>query len=224
MSPASPIRILLADDHAVVRAGIARLIEAQPDMTVIAEVETAPLAVERCGELRPDVAVLDLSMPGGGMPAIDRIRRDVPQTRVLVLTMHDDQEYLKAALAAGTAGYVVKSAADEELLSAIRAVHRGRSYISLSLAASPAIEIRDERRLSGRERQVLELVAYGHTSQDIAEQLALSIKTIDGYRARIADKLGLRNRADLVRYALEMGILRADRRPGTDLVSEADQD
>ena len=212
---AKPTTILLADDHAVVRSGLALLIGSQPDMEVVAEAESADEAVARCREHRPDVAVLDLSMPGGGVGAIGRIRHELPETRVVVLTMHDDQEYLRAALAAGTAGYVVKAAADEELLQAIRAVHRGRSYISLSLSpADASLEPPSSAKpLSHRERQVLELVAFGHTSQRIADQLGLSIKTVDGYRARIADKLGLRSRADLVRYALEMGILRQDRHP-----------
>lgn len=215
----NPIRVLLVDDHAMVRSGLALLIRSQKDMEVVGEAEEAQGAVQLAGEREPDVVVLDISMPGGsGIQAIERIRAACPACRVLVLTMHDDFAYLRAAMAAGTSGYVVKAAADMELLSAIRTLHDGRTYVSVSLtstdphgadellSAGPSDKA-TTAGLSKRERQVLEFVAYGYTSQQVADRLGLSIKTIDGYRARFSEKLGLKDRADLVRYALEKGIL-----------------
>jgi len=157
---------------------------------------------------------------GGGIKAIERMRRECPQVRVLVLTMHDDLAYLRSALAAGGAGYVVKKAADSELLSAIRAVYRGHMFVDLASGGNFAQDplansaTRDAARqggakslLSQREQEVLVMLAQGHTSQQIADRLHLSVKTVETYRSRIAEKLELRGRADLVRYALEIGIL-----------------
>lgn len=210
------IRVLLADDHAVLRAGLHHLIDAQPDMEVVGEAGNGQEALRQTKALTPDVLTLDLSMPGGSViPVIERLRQECPKTRVLVLTMHDDPAYLRTVLAAGGSGYVVKKAAADELLTAIRAVHQGRAFVDLDLGsgASPTLLDASARSagtagvLSQREREVLELLAQGHTNQAIADKLFLSVKTIETYRTRIADKLGLRTRADLVRYALEMGIL-----------------
>lgn len=218
------IRVLLADDHAMVRSGIALLIGAQPDMEVVGEAETGDEAQELAARHGPDVVVLDISMPGGsGIQAIEGIHEASPSSAILMLTMHDDQAYLRAAVAAGASGYVVKAAADKELLSAIRTLHQGRTYLSVSFGGSGEVEKpeatpalldpprREHGDLSRRETQVLEFVAYGYTSQQIADKLGLSIKTVDGYRARLTEKLALKNRADLVRYALEQGILDANR-------------
>jgi two-component system response regulator NreC len=209
------IRILIADDHAVLRTGLRMLIGSQRDLDVVGEASDGDEAVRKAAALRPDVALVDISMPGsGGIKAIERIREAAPATRVLVLTMHDMPAYLRAALAAGAAGYVVKRAADSALLAAIRDVHRGRTVLDPALAAS-VVQSGLRRRgattspatpLSHREREVLELVAQGYTNQQIADHLGLSVKTVETYRARLVEKLGLQSRAELVRYALDSGL------------------
>jgi two-component system response regulator NreC len=209
------IRILIADDHAVLRTGLRMLIGSQRDLDVVGEASDGDEAVRKAAALRPDVALVDISMPGsGGIKAIERIREAAPATRVLVLTMHDMPAYLRAALAAGAAGYVVKRAADSALLAAIRDVHRGRTVLDPALAAS-VVQSGLRRRgattspatpLSQREREVLELVAQGYTNQQIADHLGLSVKTVETYRARLVEKLGLQSRAELVRYALDSGL------------------
>ncbi|MEZ4270296.1 MAG: response regulator transcription factor [Myxococcota bacterium] len=211
----SLIRILVADDHAVLRAGLRSFLGAQPDMDVIAEAADGTEVVAKAAQLRPDVVLLDLSMPKlCGLQAISQIRAASEETRVLVLTMYDNQEYMRSSLAAGSSGYLVKSADDSELLAAIRAVHQGRSYVDVSLgegglpsvflsggADAPLLQM-----LSNRERQVLEFVALGHTNREVAGLLRVSVKTVETYRGRVLDKLGLRSRAELVRYAIEVGI------------------
>jgi DNA-binding NarL/FixJ family response regulator len=210
------IRIVLADDHAVLRAGLRLLINGQPDMEVVAEAADGPEALRQVRAPRPDVVTLDLAMPGGGMETIASLQQDCPRVRVLVLTMHDDPAYLRAALAAGASAYVVKAAADTELLSAIRAVSQGRTFVNLSLSEAlvqtvlgklPPAAGAEARALSEREKEVLELAAHGHTNQQIADRLFLSVKTVETYRARLMAKLGLETRADLVRYAATAGLL-----------------
>lgn len=208
--------ILLADDHAVLRAGLKLLIDAQPDMACVGEAGDGSEMLERVQQLQPDLVLLDLSMPRlGGLVALPEIRRSAPNTRVLVLTMHADEEYMRQALANGASGYVLKQAADQELLSAIRAVMRGQVYIhpamtkallsgmikstSPSLAPAPV--------LSERETEVIVQVARGNTNREIADRLGLSVKTVETYRARAMEKLGLTSRAALVRYAQEQGWL-----------------
>ena len=212
------IRVALADDHAVLRAGLRVLIEQEADMTVVAEASSAAAAVARVAEHAPDVLVLDLAMPGGGsVEAIRTLRVAHPRTRVLVLSMHDDASYLREVIAAGGAGYVTKRAADTELLTAIRTVHAGRSYVNVSLSDHPPPASRpqpgpmhpDPSVLSEREREVLRLVALGHTNKEVAQQIHISIKSVESYRARVAEKLELRSRADLVRYALAVGLIGA---------------
>jgi len=211
------IRILIADDHAVLRTGLRMLIGSQRDLEVVGEASDGDEAVRKASALRPDIALVDISMPGSsGIKAIERIREAAPATRVLVLTMHDMPAYLRAALAAGASGYVVKRAADSALLAAIRDVHRGRTALDPALAAS-VVQSGLRRRgatggtpatppLSQREREVLELVAQGYTNQQIADHLGLSVKTVETYRARLVEKLGLQSRAELVRYALDSGL------------------
>jgi DNA-binding NarL/FixJ family response regulator len=217
-------RILLADDHAVLRAGLRLLIEAQADMTYVGEASDGLETLAQVERLQPDLVLLDLSMPRlGGLAALSEIHRKAPQTRILVLTMHADDEYLRQCLKAGAAGYVLKQAADQELLLAIRAVMRGEVYIhpamtrgllsdlvdrSRDLSGAPR-PLRPEDTLSEREAEVIKRVARGHTNQEIADQLALSVKTVETYRARAMEKLGLASRAALVRYALEKGWLGA---------------
>ena len=217
------IRILLADDHAVVRAGLRMLINAQPDMEVVGEAADGREAIEQAEMLCPDVVLLDLTMPGlGGLSALGIIRGKAPGTKVLVLTMHDDEGYLRQVLEAGGSGYVVKKAADMELLSAIRAVRRGEIYVHSSLTKA-LVEGAFDRRgegeagtldrfedLSEREKEVLHLLARGYTNQQIADALFLSVKTIETYRARLMEKLKLRTRAELVHYALKKGLLTLD--------------
>ena len=198
-------RILLADDHAILRAGLAMLIEAQSDLVVVGEAADGVETLEKVRALRPDVVILDLTMPRlSGLEALREIRRDCPQTHVLVLTMHDDPAYGRALLAAGALGYVTKKAADRELLLGIRAVREGHSFVDLSQAEEM---LSQQAPLSRRERQVLTELAQGFTHQEIADRLALSVKTVETYLARLSAKLGLRRRADLVRYALEIGFL-----------------
>jgi two-component system response regulator NreC len=209
------IRILLADDHVVLRAGVRMLIEAQPDMTVVGEASDGLEALAQVEKLTPDVLLLDLSMPRlGGLAALGRLRQAVPQTRVLVLTMHEDEEYLRAALQSGAAGYVLKRAAETELLTAIRAVMRGELYLHPGVTRLlldgmlPTSPLADPwETLSEREKQVLRLVSLGHTSGEIANMLFLSAKTIETYRARGMEKLELRTRAQLVRYVLKQGLM-----------------
>jgi len=219
------IRILLADDHAVLRTGLRMLIGSQRDLEVVGEASDGDEAARKAAALRPDVALIDISMPGsGGIKAIERIRQAAPATRVLVLTMHDVPAYLRAALAAGASGYVVKRAADSDLLAAIRDVHRGRTVLDPALAAR-VVQGGLRRRgpsgptptalLSQREREVLELVAQGYTNQQIADHLGLSVKTVETYRARLVEKLGLQSRAELVRYALDSGLFGGEAGPAS---------
>jgi DNA-binding NarL/FixJ family response regulator len=206
------IRLLLADDHAIMRAGLRMLLEAQPDMTVVAEAADGEEAMRRAHATRPDVAVIDLTMPRlSGVETLQRLRRELPATRLLVLTMHEDSAYARVAHAAGAAGHVVKDAESAELLAAIRAVHRGRTLVQVGGQAAPTAEAEGGGAvpvLSPREQQVLELLVHGHTNREIAARLSLSVKTIETHRARLTDKLGLRNRAELVRLALDLGLLK----------------
>jgi DNA-binding NarL/FixJ family response regulator len=215
------IRTLIADDHAILRAALELLINAQPDLEVVGHAETIHEIVPACLAAEPDVLLQDLSMPGGsGVSAIAQVRQECPRTRVLVLTAHDDPVYMRAAMSAGAMGYIVKGAASTELMSAIRAVHQGRVFVDLHFeptlfASSPSALLEASQTsppasppaLSRREQEVLTLLAEGHTNQQIADRLFLSVKTIETYRARIAEKLGLRSRADIVRYAMEIGLL-----------------
>lgn len=213
------IRVLIVDDHAIVRTGLRLLISGQNDMTVVGEAGSTQDGIDAAERLSPDVALIDLSLPGeGGIEAIRQLRRSRPRVRTVALTMHDDPAYLRSVLSAGGSGYVVKRAADTELLAAIRAVRDGRSFVSPLLAeaeapeapASPQVSGMAETalaRLSARERQVLVMLAHGHTHAQMAEQLGISVKTVETHRARLSEKLGLKSRSDLVRLALEAGLL-----------------
>jgi DNA-binding NarL/FixJ family response regulator len=223
------IRVLIADDHALLRAGLKLLVNHQADMEVVGEAGTFADTVRLGSITKPDVVTLDLTMPdANGLDKVEQVCRECSGAKVLVLTMHDDPAYLRAALSAGAAGYVVKKAADTELLGAIRAVHAGRAFVDLDLrgSRSQSVLISGEKGetagaapsqdlLSQRERLVLERLAQGHTNQTIAEQLDVSVKTIESYRARLLRKLGLRTRADIIRYAIETGLLtrRGSERP-----------
>jgi two-component system, NarL family, response regulator NreC len=214
------IGVVIADDHAVLRAGLRLLLEAQPDMLVLGDAADGAEVVQKVRTLRPDVVVMDLSMPGPRSGTVIRqVRRACPATRVLVLTLHDDPSYLRASMFAGAAGYLVKRAADSELMSAIRAVHAGRTFVDLTRPDGPKRSLRGRtavgadppKPLSQRERTVLRLLAQGHSNQAIADRLRVSIKTIETYRTRLSQKLGLKGRAQLYRFASEAGILDAER-------------
>jgi DNA-binding NarL/FixJ family response regulator len=210
---------MIVDDHAILRAGLKMLVNAQPDMEVVSEAPDGEKAVQTAQETRPDVALLDLTMPRvGGMQALQQLTRNCTETRVLVLTMHDDPAYLRSALAAGASGYLLKRAVDAELLAAVRAVHRGGIFLDPRLAnvlVQDVLAKRDRKAgperavniLSDREIQVLSLVARGHTSAQIAKEIFVGVKTVETYRARFAEKLGLRTRSDVIRFAVQMGLL-----------------
>ena len=219
------IRVLIADDHSVVRAGLRMLVAAQPDLEVVGEAGDGAETVALASATKPDVVVLDLSMPRSrSTQTIERLVRLEPSPRVLVLTMHDDPAYLRSALQAGASGYIIKNAADVELLTAIRAVHRGRTFVDLSRPPDPvsrastaggstarsSAAMARRKQLSRREADVLRLLAQGHTNQETAEQLALSIKTVETYRKRLHEKLELKTRAQLFRFAFESGLLDPD--------------
>jgi two-component system response regulator NreC len=213
------IRVMIADDHAILRAGLRMLVNAQADMEVVAEAADGEKAVQTAREAKPDVALLDLTMPRvGGMKALAGMARDCREIRVLVLTMHDDPAYLRSALAAGASGYLLKRAVDAELIAAIRAVHRGGIFLDPRLANILVQDVLAKRStnagstqpvniLSPRELQVLSLVARGYSSAEIAKQIFVGVKTIETYRSRLAEKLELRTRSDLVRFAVQMGLL-----------------
>ena len=213
-------RILLVDDHTVLRAGLKLLLDGQPDMLVAGEAGDGQTALTLAATLHPDVILLDLTMPGlGGLDALPALRKLAPDARILILTMHDDEGYLRQALKMGAVGYVLKKAAESELLSAIRAVVGGEVYVQPTMARcllddlipqsatlqSDQVDVWD--LLTEREQEVLRLVALGHTSAEIADLLSLSPKTVDTYRARGMEKLGLRSRAALVQFAIAHGLL-----------------
>jgi two-component system, NarL family, response regulator NreC len=204
----SKIRILIADDHALVRAGLRALLSAQPDLEVVGEADDGVAVVEQCRRLVPDVAVMDLTMPGrGGIPAIEELRRDLPATKVLVLTMHDDEAYARQSRLAGAAGYVLKKALARELVVAIRSIHAGKTHFDPTVADIAPARGAPLELLTDRERGVVRLIALGHTNAEIAGQLHISEKTVEAHRAHVFEKLGLKTRADLVRFALEHGLL-----------------
>jgi two-component system response regulator NreC len=209
------ITVLIIDDHAMVRKGMRMLLESQPGITVVGEAATIHDAIEVATRALPTVITLDLTLPGpSGVGSVDRLRAAVPGSRVIVVTMHDDPAYVRTAMAMGASGFVHKSAADTELISAVRAVAAGRVFIDVGDAAAldaptdsaPAGRTPLET-LSERERRVLREVALGHTNQHIADEIGLSVKTVESYRARFKRKLGLKERADIVRAAQEMGLL-----------------
>ena len=211
------LRVVLADDHAVVREGLKALINAQPDMRVIGEAADGDAAWRVARELSPDVLVMDLSMPAmGGAEATVLVRRDCPNVRILALTVHEERVYLTQLLRAGASGYVLKRAAAAELVRAVRTVAAGGTYIDPSVASALVAGYLDtEKRieqpmqpvLSDREREVTIRIARGFSNKEIAAALRLSVKTVETYKARVAEKLALRTRVDIVRYANRQGWL-----------------
>jgi DNA-binding NarL/FixJ family response regulator len=213
------IRLVLADDHAILRAGLSALLSLEPDMDVVAEVSTGEEALARARTLRPDVVVMDLDMPGmGGLEATRQIAALEQETRVLVLTSHAEADYLLPVLEAGGSGFVQKTHAEQELIAALRVVAGGEVFLYPSAtklllreyrAAEAKGEVSPLEELSEREREVLGLTAEGFTSSEIGKKLFLSPKTVDTYRSRLMQKLGLSHRSELVRFALQTGVLKA---------------
>jgi two-component system response regulator NreC len=211
------IRVVIVDDHAVVRSGLHLLVEREEGMVVVDEAANANEAIFRALEHKPDVVLIDVTMPGeSGIEAIPKLLEASPDSKVLVLSMQDDARYVRDAFAAGASGYVLKEAADTELVAAIRQVAAGGSYVNPALGARVVIsEAREDAEaeadpLSEREHQVLRLLALGHTNQEIAKTLYISVRTAETHRAHIMQKLGLASRAELVRYALGRQILEPD--------------
>jgi two-component system, NarL family, response regulator NreC len=218
MATVATIRVLVCDDHALVRSGLRRLLESERDFEVVGEAADAEQAVAQTAALLPDVLLLDIVMPGrSGIEALGDLHAASPETRVLVLSMQDDPSYVRQAFAAGAHGYLVKEAADADLVQAIHDVARGHRYVHPSLGARlAALEADAHARaetdpLSGREHEVLRLLALGHTNQEIAKLLFISVRTAESHRARIMQKLRLSSRAELVRYALATGALELER-------------
>lgn len=217
------IRVLIADDHPVLRAGLISLLSSEPDIEVVGEAENGPECVDMALKLAPDVILMDINMPGGsGLEALQQIEQEAAGGRVLILTMHDDIQYLKHVLSNGGSGYILKQAASEELISAVRTVASGGVFMhpqhAQALASASAGTLsRDEDEksallnrydsLSKREAEVFRLICLGHTNSEIAEMGSLSVKTVETYKSRLSGKLGISSRAALVRAGLELGIL-----------------
>ncbi len=204
------ISVVLADDHAVVRNALRVMLEREDDIDVVAEAGDADSALRYVSGHRPDVLILDLSMPGGsGLSAIPTIRDQSPDTEIVVLTMQDETAFAREALQAGVLGYILKEAASDELVKAVRMASEGRTYLQpelgARLAAEPDAATSDD--LSERELEVLKLIALGHTNNEIADQLYLSVRTVESHRAHIQQKLGMTTRSELVRYAIDRGII-----------------
>jgi DNA-binding NarL/FixJ family response regulator len=211
----STLRVFIADDHAVVREGIKLLINTQPDMEVIGEAGDGEEASRQARQLLPDVVVMDVSMPGlNGAQATERIKVTCPQVKVLALSAYQDEAHIRQLLASGASGYVLKKTIAEELTTAIRTIARGGVHIDPAIVGkivggyiNPVGPEGNEGNLSPREKEVLLLIAWGHTNKEIAARLHLSVKTVEGHKARIMEKLELQSRADLVRFALRRGWL-----------------
>jgi DNA-binding NarL/FixJ family response regulator len=211
------IRVLIVDDHAVVRSGLRLLLDSEEDIQVVGEAGTAREAVFEARASKPDVILMDIVMPGGsGIDATPQLLHEEPDVKVLVLSMQDDPSYVRQAFDAGASGYVLKEAVDAEVVAAVREVAAGNQYVNPALGARLVAAESEARRradadpLSDREREVLRLLALGHTNQEIAQMLYISVRTAETHRAHIMQKLGLHSRADLVRYALAHGLLSED--------------
>lgn len=212
-------RILIADDHAILREGVRALLKMYPDMEVVGEAADGKEAIDRVRELNPDVVLMDIAMPGlGGLEATLEIRKSSPDSKILILTQYDNKEYLMRFLKAGVVGYVLKKAVGEELVAAIRSVQQGGRFLHPSMAAQliddymhkgEPVDGADNlyEKLSDREKEVLKLVAEGHTSREVADTLGLSVKTVMVHRSNIMEKLGTHNRTELIKYAIRKGLI-----------------
>jgi two-component system response regulator NreC len=215
------IRVLLAEDHTIVRKGLRSLLDADPAITVVGEAENGRQAIDQVERLLPDVVVMDIAMPGlNGLEATRQIKKRFPEVQVLILTVHTAQEYILQILRAGASGYLVKQAAPTDLVQAIQAAHRGDTFLSPSISrkvieeyvqqASTAAELDSYETLTDREREVLQLIAEGSSTRQIAEQLHISVKTVETHRAHLMDKLELRSTAELTQYAIRKGVISLD--------------
>lgn len=217
------IRIMLVDDHVVVRTGLRMLLDGQPNLEVVGDAADGDEAIRIAQQLKPDVVLMDLSMPHGkdGLTATAELKKLLPDTSVLILTMHDDDEYLFRSIHAGASGYVLKSAPHEELLTAIESVAAGNAYLYPTATKRLMHEYMERLKhggdgadsyetLSEREREVLSWIAKGYSNKEIAENLIISVKTVETHKAHLMEKLGLRTRPDLVKYALKKGLLNFD--------------
>jgi DNA-binding NarL/FixJ family response regulator len=210
--PKAKTRIVIADDHAVVRTGLRLLLESQPDMEVVGEADDGAAVITQVRQLKPEIVLLDITMGGGGgLKAQEEIAKAAPETKVLILSMHSDPAFVRTAMLAGAAGYVSKKTAHTELLKALRAIRAGKHYIDSAVSDGllPATT-RKGPALSQREKEVLLLIAAGHSYQEIADRIFVSVKTVETYRARIMEKLELKSRAELVQYAINAGLLGRD--------------
>ncbi|MBI2846772.1 MAG: response regulator transcription factor [Chloroflexi bacterium] len=214
----SEIKVLLADDHAVVRSGLRMLLEAEGDIEVVGEARDGLEAIRKAEQLTPDVILMDISMPGlSGLEAARRIKKERPQINILFLTMHQSEEYFFQALQAGGSGYVPKSALDTEVIAAVRTVSRGLSYLHPSVSqmlvadyverAKAGEKLDPYESLTDREKEILHLIAAGHSNKEIAEKLSISINTVHNHRANLMEKLGLHNRMELLKYAIRKGLV-----------------
>jgi DNA-binding NarL/FixJ family response regulator len=205
------VRILIADDHGIVRSGLKLLIDRQPDMEVVAEAEDGVEALEKALSEKPNLAILDVAMPRmTGLQATHEIKKQAPDVQVLILSMHEDERYLFEALRAGAAGYVLKRAADTDLVEAVRAAARGEPFLTASAQQAlirDFLQRGDQPELTPREEEVVKLIAEAHTNKEIAEILHLSEKTVESHRANVLQKLGMRDRVELVRYAIRHGLV-----------------
>jgi DNA-binding NarL/FixJ family response regulator len=210
-------RILLADDHALVRAGLRRILEAEADLSVVAEASDGAEAVQLARTTMPDLAILDISMPRmTGLQAAREISRRASSVRTLMLSMHDNEQYFLSAMQAGACGYVLKSAADEDLVAACRAAVRGESFLYAGVTRTLIRDFLDRMRrgdrmpravLTAREEEIVKLIAEGHSSKDIAATLVISVKTVERHRFNVLAKLGMRDRTELTRYAIRSGLI-----------------
>jgi two-component system, NarL family, response regulator NreC len=211
------IRLLLADDHTILRAGLRSLLDSEPDIIVIGEADEGRAAVKLACELQPDIVIMDIAMPLlSGLEATRQIKHNCPAIKILILSMYDNEEYIRQALAFGAMGYLLKDATAEELIGAVRAIHRGEAVLSppiTRLVLENYLRWGDIQKdhssdgLSPREREVLQLIAEGYTNKQMAEILSLSIKTIQTHRMNLMSKLGLHDRADLIKYAIQRKII-----------------
>jgi two-component system, NarL family, response regulator NreC len=212
------IRILLVDDHAVVRMGLNMLLNARPNMEVVGEASEGNEGIQKAEELKPDVVLMDLSMPHGkdGLSATSELKKILPDTSILVLTMHDDEEYLFRAIQAGASGCILKSAPHEELLQAIESVAKGNAYLYPSATKRLMEEYLSHMKqdgsdsyslLSDREKEVLTLIAKGYSNKEIAEKLIISVKTVETHKSKVMEKLQMKTRPELVSYALKKGLM-----------------
>ena len=212
------IRLLVVDDHTIMRDGIRALLNLYDDVEIVGEASEGQEAIQKALELIPDIIIMDIAMPGmDGLEATRRILKQNPKARVLILSQHDDKDYILSAIKAGSVGYLPKRALGSDLITAIRAVYHGDSFLYPSAASALITDYRHQAQngdsydqLTSREREILKLIAEGHTSREIADKLFISLKTVMGHRTKIMEKLGLHNRTELIKYAMRKGILSLD--------------